>query len=128
MVSFCVNRLVMICLEITSLNLLIRASIKWGGAQLMPTACTLLLLFILSRHSLNLSPDGAFSPSTELKHIQDGTSTFCSSSNSTQACKFVSNVKMVSSKNREKNTKIKFNAHASCKLIILCLIYFSISH
>lgn len=53
----------------------------------MPTAFTLLLLFIISRHSLKLSPDGAFSPSTELKQIQDGIWMFSSSSNSTTACK-----------------------------------------
>lgn len=52
----------------------------------MPTAPTLSLLLITSRQSSKLSPDGAFSPSTELKQIQDGISTFSSSSNSTQAC------------------------------------------
>lgn len=53
----------------------------------MPTAFTLPLLFIISRHSLKLSPDGAFSPSTELKQIQDGIWMFSSSSSSTNACK-----------------------------------------
>ena len=73
-------------LKVTSLNLQMRLSRKWGGAQLIPTAFTFLLLFMISRHSLKLSPDGAFSPSTELKQIQDGICTFSSSSNSTQAC------------------------------------------
>jgi len=62
-----------------------RLSIKWGGAQLIPTASTLLLLFITSRQSWKLSPEGAFSPSTDVKQIQDGIWTFISSSNSTQA-------------------------------------------
>lgn len=97
---------------ITSLNLEIRASIKWGGAQFIPTACTLLLLFITSRHSLKLSPDGAFSPSTELKQIQDGTWMFCSSSNSTQACKlFFKNEDAVKQKHKGKRLteKGRFN-------------------
>jgi len=62
-----------------------RLSIKWGGAQFMPTASTLILLFIASRQSLKLSPEGAFSPSTVVKQIQDGMLTLSSSSNSTQA-------------------------------------------
>jgi len=74
----------------TSLNLQMRLSIKWGGAQLIPTAFTLSLLFMASRHCWKLSPDGAFSPSTQLKQIQDGILMFSSSSNSTQAwnCQF----------------------------------------
>lgn len=63
-----------------------RFSIKWGGAQFIPTASTLSLLFITSRQSLKLSPEGVFSPSTVVKQIQDGIWTFSSSSNSTQAC------------------------------------------
>ncbi|GAY46984.1 hypothetical protein CUMW_101070, partial [Citrus unshiu] len=38
-----------------------------------------------NQHSLKLSPDGAFSPSTELKQIQDGIWMFSSSSSSTNA-------------------------------------------
>lgn len=58
---------------------------NWGGAQFIPIALTLSLLFSISRQSWKLSPDGAFSPSTELKQIQDGISIFSSSSNSAQA-------------------------------------------
>lgn len=76
--------------SVNSLNLQMRLSIKWGGAQLIPTAFTLSLLFMASRHCWKLSPDGAFSPSTQLKQIQDGILMFSSSSNSTQAwnCQF----------------------------------------
>jgi len=70
----------------TCLNLGMRLSIKWGGAQFIPTASTLLLLFITSKQSWKLSPEGALSPSTDVKQIQDGIWTFISSSNSTQAC------------------------------------------
>lgn len=76
-------------LRVTCLNLHIRFSIKWGGAQFIPTAPTLSLLFIASRQSLKLSPEGAFSPSTEVKQIQDGICTFSSSSNSTKACNWI---------------------------------------
>lgn len=54
---------------------------------MIPTAVTLLLLLIISRHSSKLSPEGACSPSTELKQIHVGISTFSSSSNSKQACR-----------------------------------------
>lgn len=80
---------------ITSLNFWTRVWTKWGGAQLIPAAVTLLLWFITSRHSLKLSPEGAFSPSTELKQIQDGICTFSSSSNSTHACKFSSKLSVL---------------------------------
>lgn len=44
----------------TFVNLEMRLSVKWGGAQFMPTAFTLLVLFIMLRHSSKVSPDGAF--------------------------------------------------------------------
>lgn len=68
-------------------NFCTRLWTKCGGAQLIPTAVTLLLLLIISRHSSKLSPEGACSPSTELKQIHVGISTFSSSSNSKQACR-----------------------------------------
>jgi len=71
--------------EFTFLNLQIRLSTKWGGAQFIPTIATLSLLLITSRHSLKLSPDAACWPSTQLKHIHDGTQIFSSSSSSTIA-------------------------------------------
>lgn len=58
---------------------------KKGEEQFIPTMLTFSLLFNMSRQSLKLSPEGARSPSTELKQIQEGIWIFSSSSSSAMA-------------------------------------------